>query len=114
MEQISYTSQLDLYGNYDVAVIGGGPAGVCAAVSAARKGLKVILIESTSMLGGMATSGLVGPFMTNYDRNCEEKTVDGIFGEIIDHLKKYSAVIPPEETDAPPSTPHLLKNITIT
>ncbi len=101
MAQVNYTKTLECYGEYDLAVIGGGPAGVCAAVSAARKGLKVILIESTAMLGGMATSGLVGPFMTNYDRDREKKTVGGIFDEIIERLKKYSAVIPPEEADAP-------------
>lgn len=101
MEQVNYSKTLECYGEYDLAVIGGGPAGVCAAISAARRGLKVIIIESTAMLGGMATSGLVGPFMTNYDRDCKNKTVGGIFDEIIDRLKEYSAVIPPEETDAP-------------
>lgn len=101
MQQVCYTKTLECYGEYDLAVIGGGPAGVCAAISAARKGLRVILIEATAMLGGMATSGLVGPFMTNYDREAKEKTVGGIFEEIINRLKVYSAVIPPEETDAP-------------
>ena len=101
MKQINYTKKIELYGEYDLAVIGGGPAGVCAAISAARQGLKVILIESTAMLGGMATSGLVGPFMTNYDRDGNDITVSGLFREIIDRLKSYSAVIPPEETDAP-------------
>lgn len=101
MEKINYTKQLELYGSYDVAVLGGGPAGVCAAVSAARQGAKVLLVEATGMLGGMATSGLVGPFMTVYDRDCNEKTIGGIFDEIIHRLNHYSAVIPAEETDAP-------------
>lgn len=101
MTQVNYAKTLQCYGEYDLAVIGGGPAGVCAAISAARNGLKVILIESTAMLGGMATSGLVGPFMTNYDRDLKNKTVGGIFDEIIDRLNEYSAVVSPEETDAP-------------
>ena len=101
MEQISYSKQINLYGEYDLAVLGGGPAGVCAAVAAARQGLKVILIEATGMLGGMATSGMVGPFMTNYDRDCKKKTVGGIFDEIVNRLEKYSAVIPSEKTEAP-------------
>lgn len=44
---------------YDVLVAGGGPAGVCAAVAAAREGAKTLLIEATGALGGMATMGLV-------------------------------------------------------
>lgn len=101
MHSISYHKQLSLYGDYDVAVIGGGPAGVCAAVSVARQGLKVLLVESTGMLGGMATSGLVGPFMTNYDRDGNEKVVSGLFDEIVERLKAFSAVVKPEEVDAP-------------
>ena len=42
-------------GSFDVAVCGGGIAGVCAAVTAARQGAKVVLIESSGMLGGTIT-----------------------------------------------------------
>ena len=45
--------------NYQVAVIGGGPAGIAAAVSAARCGAKTILIEKNGFVGGMSTSGLM-------------------------------------------------------
>lgn len=45
--------------HYDVAVIGGGIAGISAALSAARLGKKVLLAESSYILGGLATSGLV-------------------------------------------------------
>lgn len=44
---------------YDIAVIGGGIAGISAALSASRLGKKVILAESSYILGGLATSGLV-------------------------------------------------------
>lgn len=86
MEQISFTKSIPVYGKYDVAVIGGGPAGVCAAISAARKGMKVLLVEATGSLGGMATSAKVGPFMTNYDKDGEVQTVGGLFSEIVDRL----------------------------
>ncbi|MGI6166671.1 MAG: FAD-dependent oxidoreductase [Eubacteriales bacterium] len=46
---------------YDVAVCGGGPAGIIAAVAAARNGAKTILIEKYGFLGGMATLSLVSP-----------------------------------------------------
>lgn len=48
-----------VYGEYDVVVVGGGMAGVGAAVAAGRAGAKTILIENTSALGGLATMGLV-------------------------------------------------------
>lgn len=41
---------------YDVAVIGGGMAGICAAVSAARNGAKTVLVQDRSVLGGNASS----------------------------------------------------------
>jgi len=86
MKQLSFNKSIPVYGKYDVAVIGGGPAGVCAAIAAARKGMKVLLVEGTGILGGMATSAKVGPFMTNYDKEGEVKTVGGLFSEIVDRL----------------------------
>lgn len=44
---------------YDVVVCGGGVSGVCAAISAARCGAKVLLIEQTNCLGGTWTSGMI-------------------------------------------------------
>lgn len=44
---------------YDVIVAGGGPAGCCAAIAAARMGINTLLIEATSALGGMGTMGMV-------------------------------------------------------
>lgn len=57
--------ELETNKSFDVIVAGGGPSGVAAAVSAAREGLKVLLIEAGGMLGGMATLGLV-PSWTPY------------------------------------------------
>ena len=56
---------------YDVTVAGGGPAGV----SAARQGAKTLLVENNGFCGGMATAGLVGPFMTCYDANGEQMII---------------------------------------
>ncbi len=57
---------------YDVIVVGGGPGGIGAAVTAARNGMSVLLIERYGFAGGMATAGLVNPFMyyrSNTDAN---------------------------------------------
>lgn len=51
--------EIPVYGEYDVVVVGGGMAGVGAAVAAGRAGAKTMLIENTSALGGLATMGLV-------------------------------------------------------
>ncbi|MBE8950620.1 MAG: FAD-dependent oxidoreductase [Quinella sp. 3Q1] len=47
----------------DVCVVGGGPAGTAAAVTAARNGARVVLIEQGTVLGGLQTQGLVYPAM---------------------------------------------------
>jgi len=46
---------------WDVVVCGGGPSGVMAAWAAALDGAACLLVERQPILGGMATSGLVGP-----------------------------------------------------
>ncbi len=48
---------------YDVAVAGGGVAGAAAALSAARHGKRVVLIEKSTQLGGLATIGLINLFV---------------------------------------------------
>lgn len=45
--------------NYDIAVCGAGIAGISAAITAARQGMKTALIEKQCLLGGLATSGLI-------------------------------------------------------
>lgn len=54
--------QIAVHTEVDVLVCGGGPAGVGAALAAAREGAKVLLLERFGMLGGMWTAGLVNPF----------------------------------------------------
>lgn len=54
--------RVPLYGAYDVAVLGGGPAGIAAAAAAARAGRKTLLVERYGFLGGMGTAAGVTNF----------------------------------------------------
>jgi hypothetical protein len=69
-------------GVYDVIVVGGGPAGVAAAMAAGKRGFKTILIEATSALGGLATMGLV---------NIPLDFVSGLGIEMFDELESVEA-----------------------
>ena len=61
---------------FDVVVVGGGIAGICASVSAARAGASVILIEKGINLGGLATVGLI----SWYEPLCDGKGEQMIYG----------------------------------
>jgi len=54
--------RVPLYGEYEVAVLGGGPAGIAAAVAAARAGRRTLLVERYGFLGGMGTAAGVTNF----------------------------------------------------
>lgn len=62
---IRYEKDLDVLAKYDVTVIGSGPAGICAAVAAARRGKKTAIIERYGIVGGNLTIGCVGPILGN-------------------------------------------------
>ena len=68
--------------HYDVVVVGGGFAGVCAAISAAREGSSVLLVEKGNALGGAAVNSLVIPFMPNATK------LDGVMTELSQGLFK--------------------------
>ncbi len=86
--------------DYNVIVVGGGPAGMCAAISASREGAKVVLIESSGACGGMATRGLVGPFMTCYDRDGEVMIIRGLFEEIVERMVERGFALHPRDVRA--------------
>lgn len=69
---------------YDLVVAGGGPAGAAAAICAARLGAKVMLVEATSCMGGMGTSGLVTAF--DPMANGERMLVGGFMREIVETM----------------------------
>lgn len=63
MSSVDLQEFIPVKANYDVIVAGGGVAGAAAAVSAARNGKRVLLLEKTNLLGGLATIGLVNLFV---------------------------------------------------
>jgi hypothetical protein len=62
METYRLARDIPVDDRYDILVAGGGPAGSAAAICAARRGAKVLLVEATGCLGGMGTSSLVATF----------------------------------------------------
>ncbi len=88
--------------HYDLIVAGGGLTGVCAAVSAAREGLSILLIEKNGCLGGAISNNLVYPFMFYWSTSPEtgEKYYlnEGVFAEIRERAQAYQkACNEPEE-----------------
>jgi len=80
--------ELPIIDDVDVVVAGGGPAGIGAAVAAARTGARVVLIERYGFLGGTATAG--GMACMNGFRNQrppdDYQTVRGVAQEIVDRM----------------------------
>ena len=75
----------------DVAVFGGGPAGVCAAAAAARGGKRVVLVERYGFLGGMATAANVNLLHSLYGTDGKTKIIGGLPEEIIRRLQRLGA-----------------------
>jgi hypothetical protein len=82
----------------DVVVVGGGPAGVAAAIAAARNGAKTVLVERYGHLGGMATGGLV-ILIPHLSDGLKEQQIGGICQEIVSRLDAVGAAIHPRYED---------------
>jgi 2-polyprenyl-6-methoxyphenol hydroxylase-like FAD-dependent oxidoreductase len=82
----------------DVLVVGGGSAGIAAAVAAARNGAQVMLVERFSYLGGLATGGLIILLLT-MDDGSGRQSVAGLCQEIVDRMEKRDAVYYPPKPE---------------
>lgn len=92
---LAYHRDLPVRYTADILVAGGGPAGVAAALAAARQECGVRLIEAHSCLGGMGTAGMVPAFMQFTDG--VNFLAGGIGREILQRLEEAGGTVPGSE-----------------
>lgn len=88
---------------FDIVVAGGSATGVCAAVTAARLGLKVAIVEYNAFFGGMATAGLVPVWHSLWSTDGKTQVIGGLTDEI---EKRMIARGEATESENPKITPH--------
>lgn len=88
MNFLNESNKVPIAKTYDVIVVGGGIAGVSAALSARRNGCKVLLIEKSIMLGGLATLGFIAIYLPLCDGH-GRKVTGGIAEELLHLSIKY-------------------------
>ena len=89
--------QVPVIAQCDVLVVGGGAAGMSAAIAAARQGADVILVERYGYLGGLASGGLIVLLLT-LDDGDGHQVIAGQCQELVDRLHARNAAFhPPKE-----------------
>jgi ribulose 1,5-bisphosphate synthetase/thiazole synthase len=84
---IEKEKKIKILNKCDVLVVGGGVAGIGAAIAAARSGVRVILVDNHGYLGGTATAGMVNNFGAY-----KPSLISGVLGEIINKLEEKKSI----------------------
>lgn len=111
-EQKSFSlkkSKIQFDDQWDVIVVGGGPSGCTAAVSAAREGAKTLLVEATGALGGMGTSGLMNAWCPFTDG--EKIIYKGLAEWVLMESKKGTPHVPDSSYNWQPINTEHLKRV---
>ncbi|MDR0933329.1 MAG: FAD-dependent oxidoreductase [Victivallales bacterium] len=94
MDTIKYglEREIPIIANVDVLIVGTGPGGLCAAVTAARQGMTVAATEHYGSPGGMANIGEITPFMANH---CSGESLDRpLYIEWLNQMHSYLSASP--------------------
>ncbi len=103
MERIREEARdLEILTSVEVLVVGGGPAGVSAAITAGRLGLKTLLVEQSSSVGGVATTGLMSHWTGDslgplYEEILQRSKVRGVKYPLSQKIKLYHRMIDTEK-----------------
>ncbi len=97
IEFVEPVKHLEILSSGEVIVCGGGPAGVAAAVAAARDGAKTILMESAGCLGGIWTSGLLPHILGDCEQPGLISEIKEKFAEITDKNPLIPKTLPSPE-----------------
>lgn len=100
LQTLKFEREIPVTVECDVLVIGGGPAGIGAAVAAGRFGARTVLVERYGFLGGNATASLVGPFMTSFSNDGSRQIIGGVFDELVRRMEQLGGAIHPERVRA--------------
>jgi FAD dependent oxidoreductase len=89
--------QVPIYGEYEIAVLGGGPAGIAAVVAAARAGRRALLIERYGFLGGMGTAAGVTNFCGLHANVYGEmhRVVQGVASDLLARIDRLGGLNAP-------------------